>query len=467
MGARLSTHHLYENIQDTNTIETIYRLIGLNILLESGMDTGVEQAALEHYVRPELRSGSRALLPEPQPNYRFIFNRVSVLLALKSELGIGVRSDPLAPNDEYPIGDLILRANEFISGDSFQTPTSVPTALQFAAETIPTWDLTNPRDLAYGMARIYRMIEHLAGGDPIVLALRAKIGIVPSALRFGDLLLDEFLAIAFGLYSYVKSIPPAILLKSGSDMSFKSDQVLAGAKFPAELVERFLAKTSIGLGDLQKRFEDGSPWNWDHYLRLISRPDFRSDFLPLRERPLLIVEDDKYVVADVQFLAELLHSGIYFDLLFSLPFEKREDFMSLWGRIFELSLFELLQDFYPDSAGILKLDLPFLGGQIDALLDFGDVIVIFEFKHFLLPHGVKFGRDAGLLESELKKKLFANQKGKPKAIRQLTSVARAIRSGTVETLLGKQNSSSKAALYPVIVVADASLEAPFCKQLPE
>src|SRR5207253_3487013 len=136
---------------------------------------------------------------------------------------------------------------------------------------------------------------------------------------------------------------------------------------------------------------------------LIGRSQFMSDFRALREHPVLAVEGNKHIILDVQFFTELLFSGLFFDLLFGFPADRREDFLSLWGRIFELSLFELLEHFYPSSAGILQTDFPFEGGQIDALLDFGDIILVFEFKHFLLPHEVKYARDATLLEKELKK----------------------------------------------------------------
>ena len=459
-GRPSSARDLHAALLAIDTIQTIYQLVGLNILLESGKDASIEHAAVEQYVRPEFRLGSTVLPSNPQPHYRFIFNRVGVLLALKSLLGLGVRPTALAPGG-YGIGDLMLRANEFISGDSFHERTSAPTALEFAAELIPAWDLTNPRDLAYGMARIHRMIEYLAGSDPIVVQLEAKTGIVPSCLRFGGLLLNEFLAVAFGLYSYVNRIPPAILLNRSSEIGFKSDQVFGEVKFPTSLLEQFLAKTSIRLDDLQGQLASGVPWDCDRYVELMNRPDFRSDFLAFRQRPLLMVEEDKYIILDVQFLAELLHSGVYFDLLFSLPKDKREDFMSLWGRIFELWLVDLLGHFYPDSAGILQVDIPFTGGQVDALLDLGDVVVIFEFKHFLLPHDVKYGRDPKLLEKELRKKLFTNQKGKQKTIRQLATAAAAVRSGSVGTLLGKESSRPKAAIFPVVVIAEASLEAPF------
>ncbi|HEV2198817.1 MAG TPA: hypothetical protein VGR73_03280 [Bryobacteraceae bacterium] len=460
-GGASSAGHLYDDLHAADSIETIYRLAGLNILLESRPDFGVEQAAVDHYVRPEFSPRPPSDPSTPQPTYSFIFNRVGVLVALKGMLGAGGPSAALGPTSEHHVGDLILRANEFISDKRFQARTSAPTDLEFAAEFIPTWDLTNTRDLAYGMARMYRMLEHLGGADPQVVALKSALGIVSSDLRFGGLLLNEFLAAAFGLYSYARNIPADVLLRNSSAIAVDIDQFLAEVRFPRLLLERFFVKTSLPLADLRDRLTGGGPWTRDRYADLMSSSEFITDFVALREHPLLSVEAGRYIVLDLQFLAELLSSGLFFDLLFTFPRNLREDFLSLWGRIFELSLFELLQHFYPPSARILQTDIPFEGGQLDALLDFGDFILVFEFKHFLLPHNVKYARDATLLGKELKKKLFSNQKGKQKAIRQLASATEAIRTGRIATLLGRTESRpKKAAVYPVVVVADASLEAP-------
>lgn len=466
-GTPSSADNLYTDIQAEDSVETIHRLAGLNILLERGHDFGVEQAAVEqaaveHYVRPAFRSTPPIDASKPQPTYSFIFNRVGVLVALKGVLGADAPSAAAGPASEYYIGNLILRANEFISGKQFQALTAPPTALELAAELIPTWDLTNGRDLAYGMARMYRMLEYLGGTDLQVTALRAKLKIVYSNLRFGGLLLNEFLAVAFGLYTYAKNIPAGVLLKNSSAIAVNTDRVLAEVNFPRSLLERFLAATSLSLVDLRNRLTSGKPWTRDHYVELMNGSEFRTDFLALRQHPLLAVEGNSYIILDLQFLTELLSSGLFFDLLFGLSRNLREDFLSLWGRIFELSIFEMLHHFYPPSAGILQTDIPFEGGQIDALLDFGDMVLVFEFKHFLLPHEVRYSRDATLLEKELRKKLVSNQKGKQKAVRQLASASAAIRSGRIATLLGGDESRpKKAAVYPVVVVADASLEAPF------
>jgi hypothetical protein len=157
-----------------------------------------------------------------------------------------------------------------------------------------------------------------------------------------------------------------------------------------------------------------------------------------------------------------MFSGLFFELYFSFPSSKRELLSSLWGRLFELSIVEVLEHFYPPLSGILRTNVEFAAGEIDAVLDFGDYIIVFEFKHFLLTHDVKYSRSGALLEEALRERLFSNQVGKPKAIQQLITSATAIRSGEIQTFKGRTNSFPReATIYPVIVVADPALEAPF------
>jgi hypothetical protein len=123
------------------------------------------------------------------------------------------------------------------------------------------------------------------------------------------------------------------------------------------------------------------------------------------------------------------------------------------GRVFELYLWDLLHDFYPEQAKILQTDINFDGGQIDALLDFGTYVVVLEFKFFLLAHDIKFSKNKARFLEELRLKLVANERGAPKAVRQLATSVKAIRSGKVETASQKDKP-----VYPVVVVYESSLE---------
>src|ERR1019366_4412988 len=100
-------------------------------------------------------------------------------------------------------------------------------------------------------------------------------------------------------------------------------------------------------------------------------------------------------------------------------------------------------------------------GEVDALLDFGAEIILFEFKHFFLAQDVKDALDRTRLESELRLKLVEDEDGSPKAVRQLVNIANAIRSGDISTAAGRYGAqgAGAAALYPLVVVAEPAMEA--------
>ncbi len=76
-----------------------------------------------------------------------------------------------------------------------------PYALEMAAQVIRTWDIYNPRELAYAMTRMHTILnEILPGNDPTVLTLRVRIGM--NNLTVDGLALPEFVAIAFALFAY-------------------------------------------------------------------------------------------------------------------------------------------------------------------------------------------------------------------------------------------------------------------------
>jgi hypothetical protein len=366
----------------------------------------------------------------------------------------------LSPGNEHLIGDLVLSANAFINTSKFQELTAPPTDLEIAAEVMPTWEPTNPRDLAYGMARVYRMIEFLGGDDLTVKKLTAQLGLAVADLRFDNLPIQDFIAIVFGLHAHLKQVPPGILLGNPKAAAFSRGRFLSETNFPQDVFDEFLAKRSLQISQMQDKLTGASPMDADGFAAKMADPMFPTDFLGMREHPLIDVGNDDHIVLDVQFLAELLFRGLFFGLLSSLPSDKREDFSSLWGRILELSLIELFEHYYPIAAGILEVDVSFDRGKIDALLDFGEAIVVFEFKHFTLIHASKYSHDAAALERALRLKLVENQEGKPKAVRQLAQSTSAIRDGRVPTLRGDASKNPRtAALYPVIVVADDGLEA--------
>jgi hypothetical protein len=131
-------------------------------------------------------------------------------------------------------------------------------------------------------------------------------------------------------------------------------------------------------------------------------------------------------------------------------------FRELWGRLFELYAVDLLKQFYPPLAAILGADLEYAGGQVDALLDFGEVAVVFEIKSSLLTEPTKRSGSKPDFVADYERKFVRNAKGKPKARLQLAASCKAIEEGRIPTAM-----KPPARIYPVCLSDEPAVESFF------
>ena len=432
---------------------TVTALSAINILLERFTPSMVlEEALAKKFLDLSfVTSGSSS--QGPRPDYEIVFNRLGVLATLKGVVAVPKSTKAKVSFQNAQIGELVLRANDFVTSKAFEQDDTSTLDLDLLAEFLPTWELMNPRNLAYGLARSFLMINHyLLGSDSTVIKLRRQIGVEPAAWRYDGVLLEDFLAIVFGLYSHIRGINPAHMLHGVAHCAIDSGNFLKSTKFPAQKLQTFLRKRSVRLNKLRQAITAGKRWTKTEAAKRIESDDFATDFLAFRQRPIIDLGNGKHLIVDIQFIGELLFTGIFFAIFDSLKPNKRELFSTLWGRIFELYLRDLFHNYYPQQSHILQTDINFNGGQIDALLDFADYVVIFEFKYFLLAHKIKHARQKEPVIKELRLKLVENQHGHPKAVRQLIHATQAVRSGKVTT------SYQDKPIYPVVVVYEPSIK---------
>lgn len=454
-GKPRSAVEFWDELNKKQLEPTILSLTSINILVERfPRAQDLHQALHEKFLNNDLRARRLRMEGRSQPDSVLIFNRVGLLAALKALIGIEKESVATQHFDEQSIGALILKANDFITSSRFRGPLDSLKDWDLAVEMLPTWELINKRDLAYGLARIHLMIsKHLAGDDSIIVTLRNNIALDPKSLRFDGILLDDFIAIVFGLFGHVMSIDPPKLFQGLAFAAIEAESYLMHTGFPKDVFAQFLRSRSISIQMLANEITGGCKWDREHFKTVAESDSFTTDFLPFRKHPLVDLENGKHLIIDIQFVAELLFTGLFFEIFFSMKGDKREDFLSLWGRIFELYLHNLLKIFYPEISHILNVDAQYAGGQLDAFLEFDTYVIVFEFKFFLLEHQIKHGRDSSDVAKEFRLKLVENEEGKPKALRQLLESARAILDGRV-CLTGSQNKD----IYPIVVAYEPCLE---------
>jgi hypothetical protein len=457
-GRKPTAQDLWHALSFGNHVETIVTLsMILNSVERFQPDRNLHAALTERFLRPEYRTIPRRPPGGKLPDYQDVFNPLGVLFALKLLLGATTGPEPperLQPDDQFSIGDLILLANEFVLTSSLTAETM--TDANLAADLLPVWDLTNPGRIVYAMARMHRMVAvHLVGSDSKVLRIIKQIGVGMDGIKFCGVPLDSYVFAVFALYARDQLLRGPDFLRNPDLAIFNPHELMKQTSFPHEMFQRFLQGVSLDLDAARRKLSSlDTGWNEGILADLLESPTFRTDFLAFRERPILKLDEKRYLVLDGHFLADLLSIGVLFQVRSALARDKGALLMSLFGRLFELYAGELLEFFYPRRSAILRLDLPYTDGQLDALLDFGEYVVLLEFKFFLLRHEIKHNRKSGELETSLREKLVENQRGERKAARQLAHAAQSVHDRTIMTALpGKP-------IYPVVVIYESGLQCP-------
>jgi len=357
----------WDALRKVPPINTIQLLAMVNGLLSSASaDRATHQMLNEKFLPEDLKNRAASYKLEG-PGFATIFSRIGCLHLMRHLMlyGRGADENPVPPI--HSVGALLLLANEFLQED-FPLLNAQPTNPGIAAVLAPTWDIYNPRDLAYALSRIYVMlVEILPGGDSEVCNLSHAAGISSSQISIDGILLTDYLAIVFGLHAHGRKITTLDVTHAFFDIRRIFEKI-----GPAQNLPQFMRDRSLGLPQFRERLGKGINPSQDNFYQELGRRSFLKTSLNcFRRCPLLMLDDHRAVMLDLQFLTDLLTVGVYWSIFDSLPKNRRERFRQLWGRIFELYAVGLLSEAYPGSSQLLESNLTFPGGQIDALLDFG------------------------------------------------------------------------------------------------
>lgn len=182
------------------------------------------------------------------------------------------------------------------------------------------------------------------------------------------------------------------------------------------------------------------------------------DFLKVRSNPLYKFEEDKYRIISPLFTIEMIYNGLFFRLKAineKLPDDdKVSGFYNLKTYQFseQYVLSKLLKEMYGNRY-IQKTGLELDGimpGAPDYYMRNGKYVHVYESKDILISKKNKQSFDSRDLENELKLKLFENEKGSAKAVRQLAESVRKILTGEANYDLGIP--LTRVQIFPVLVL---------------
>jgi hypothetical protein len=381
-----------------------------------------------------------------------VFSRIGCLQIVRQLMLFGGLQEPSSQWNQFYVGRLALLANDFLQIEPV-FPASGPTNLDLLLILAPTWDIYNTRNLGHAMSRMFTLLtEIMPGDDPLVVKLFSRLGLSADNIQIDGIPLNEFVSIVFALFAFGRSIDGPVRVL------FRISEIFSQTDFPQELLIKMVDARARNVQQFRMLLGGGEEQTREKFADELKRKSFLTESLTcFRNYPMLRMDSDQVLILDLQFVVELLTSGVYWSIHDNLPDSKRGDFKELWGRMFELYIVGLLQQFYPQASGMLSPDVEYTGGQIDALLDFGSAVIVMEIKSSLLTEPAKRSADKDAFVADFRRKFVENEKGKPKAIKQLAAACRALLKGEVKTA----NGNAIPVIYPVFVSDEPIVEATF------
>jgi hypothetical protein len=436
----------WQLLQDVPVVNAIGVLATINnILAVTARDQSAHEILNQRFLEPSI--AERVVHNSPGgPAFSMVFHRLGSIVAMHDLLLYGTNKASATDSPITQIGLLALFANDFVEPDPVLVDN--PTNLEIMTQVIRTWDVYNPRDLAYAMTRTHTILTAiLPSNDQSIVTLRERIGM--NNLVIDGLALPEFVAIAFALFAYGNAVSRedvrrVMLEPSGFFHEFPRAQTL---------LDRFLAGRALTVEQMSDTLAGDGPRTRDRFLAdTTGKSTLNASLTIFRQQPLLQLSDGRVVILDLQFLTDLVTTGTYWLLFDALPRQRRETFRELWGRCFELYVTSLLREFYPATSHFLSTDIQYRDGQIDALLDFGTDVFLFEIKSSLLTEAAKRRSDPQILAADIERKFVRNERGAPKGVVQLARAAESVVRGHVRTAIQPKR------IYPVLITDEPGCE---------
>lgn len=423
----------------------------INNYLLAAPTTAETHAPLERYLSEQRLARMReydAQHPVGRPNFRVVFSRMGCLVAIKLLLAARRTWGKAGTLEATDVGEIALLINDILKKDGV-VQSSMDEALLF--EFVGNWDISNTADISQTMSRADRMVrDHIWSSNATISQLRQAAAV--QFERFEGATLEEHQTLSFSLYAVMSDA----VLERGASVVHEED-VQSSLRMEPTQVSAFFTAHSADVETFASAFAcaDYSRERFDEVLR---HDEVLLDMRMLRERPLLKLEVGRHLVLDLDYVIELSTAGLYWHFMAAAPSDtERQTLAKLWGYVFEEYCGVLVEQFYPAVAGLLHRDLAYGPRKkkvvVDAILNLGSSVVLFEFKASKLKTASIRSRDAALASAELEAKYVGDER-RPRGVGQLARDAQALANGEI-SVPGLAPSFS---IFPVLVTEERLME---------
>lgn len=407
-------------------------LARFNMLLSMYSQSSKEMAEVQKYLMDVLIDDELyALIKERFANGNFnanpLFHRQQMLALMKRVLLEAAEVDgdnyDVPKEEAYLLGKLALIMSNLIHSEEQARKLTAEAGAEgnairdeLCAQMLPTYELSNPPHIHFAFVRSYEYFKIFSRlSEAGRLLFRNGQSVPERFLSLTGLKLDEYLLLILAVHLWYVGLAndegaPKNLIDNFGLLNFDIGNLLRKMKFTEEERRAFLRQTTTSIEGLVNS------------LRATHSADLLPEyvFTAFRTFPLIYTDEENRVVTciDSSFMEEKISIGVYHAINRPLTERAREgddterrdqkSFLSFWGQVFEEYTNDRLK---PLRSGRLKRVLTALEyerppkqGHIepfDAILDYGDTLVVFEHKGKYVDLGAKYSGKRELLFSNL------------------------------------------------------------------
>ena len=453
-----SFKYFKNQLEKFDLVETVLVLSKLNLLMSGRKyvaNQSFQQYLYKYFLNDYLREKILSLLKREGDIY-FLFHRHQLLFLLKNIFLYSKRLPGInfkIPTVMERFGKCSLVANDFlnllgIKNEDLKNSGKEDKREVLWKELLPSYEINIPSSLMFDIGRIRLFFKKIL---PKLYEDQTYIDIDKKFQEYSGFSLNDFMFIIFAIL--------ALYL-------IRRDEIISNPQAIFIDAENFTRHSNISSENIIK------------LLNLISIPieqykneilkskdvDLNYGFVPFKKYPLARIYEGKYFCLDFNFLLDKISNGIFWLINNNLPSSEREKFHAFWGKIFESYLI-----YFFEETKLLKKDRfipkPLFDSSenevADGILNFGEDLVLFEYKFTILTQEAKYSSSKNELIGEIKRKFEKNQKGEWKGYGQLANNINKLLSKDNRFTCKYINKKKIKRIYPILITYEHMFNAPF------
>lgn len=421
---RPTQEEIDEIVVRLNRHATLFMLSMINSLLsfrekESEVANDLQGFLFSNLIDDDLFERAKRRFGKDRMEQRPVFHRQQLLTLMRRVLLVASDEGDLdpSPNDareaRHALGRVALMTSDLISAEDqaqkLETAPDIRSAHdELFAQLLPSFELSNPPDAERSLIRMddyFRIFEQ--GGTSFVFADGQSLTDQFSSLT--GLNLRRYLMLVYCVFAYyqIEAKHPERLIAETQRFNIDTKTYFANTDAtPEEVVAlfRLIAMSTDDLIAAVRGVAHESPLRPYH------------GFIEFRRRPLVYSNESRGIVTvvDMGFLIEKLAVNVYHTILSSLEGDDaaqrsdRKNFLRYWGEVFEIYVNDRLGEVFPAEGKRLyrspKYDRPKARRNeeaFDAVIDYGEALIVMEHKGKYLEMKAKYAEDRDLLITDL------------------------------------------------------------------